>query len=98
MVTETARFNADFTGVHVGADGVGEDFTWQLGDGRLVVNTSGDGAFDNDTLTLYLMSGSGGDLLHFLGVERVNGALRDADPTSTDAPDTMKLITLIRNG
>ena len=97
-VAETVRFNADFTGVHVGDDGVGEDFTWQLSDGRLVVNTSGDGAFDNDTLTLHLLSGSGGDLLQFLGVERVNGELREVDPSSTEAPDTLMLITLIRNG
>ncbi len=98
VASETARFDADFTGVHVGEDGVAEDFTWQISDGRLVVNTSGDGAFDNDTFTLHLMTGSGGDLLQFLGVDRVNGELREVDPTSTEAPDTMQLITLIRNG
>ncbi|MDH3642898.1 MAG: hypothetical protein OES38_12430 [Gammaproteobacteria bacterium] len=97
VAAETARFMGDFTGVHVGEDGVAEDFTWQLANGRLVVETSGDTTFDNETLTFHMLAGSGGDLLRFVVVQRVNGALREVDPTSSEMPEAMMVLTLIRN-
>ena len=98
VASETVRLDADFTGVHVGEDGVAEEFTWQVSDGRLVVETSGDTDFDSETLTFYMLSGSGGDLLRFVAVHRVNGALREIDPTSGEMPDTLMVVTMIRNG
>jgi hypothetical protein len=97
-VSETVRLLANGTGTHVGADGVGEDFTWRVSsDGRLVVTTSGDTAFDTHTLTFYMLTGSSGDLLRFIAVERVNGVLREIDPSSTEMPDTLMVVTMIRN-
>ena len=97
VAAETVRFIDTFTGVHVGDDGVGEDFTWQVVNGRLMVETSGDTSFDNETLTFYMLAGSGGDLLRFVAVQRDNGVLREVDPTSSEMPDTMMVLTLIRN-
>lgn len=91
----TVRFLDDFTGVHIGNDGVGEDFEWGLtSDGRIVVETAS--GFDNETITLHLLAGSGGDLLRFVAVHRDNGALRPHDPSTGEAPDTLQLLTLIR--
>ena len=57
-VSDTVRFNADFTGTYVGDDGVAETFAWGLGSsGRLVIETAGESDFDSETVTFYLLAG-----------------------------------------
>lgn len=96
--TETVRFSADFTGVHVGEDGVAEDFVWHInGAGRLIVELSGGDDFENETLTLHMLAGSNGDLLRFVAVNRENGVLVAVDPNSGETPDTVMTLELVRN-
>ena len=96
VVSESVIFDDDFSGVHVDEAGTAQDFTWQLSEGRLVVQTSGSTSFENETLTFHMLSGSSGDVVRVIGVERINGVLRAVDPTSTDSPDTLTQVTLIR--
>ncbi|MEM1435098.1 MAG: hypothetical protein AAGG11_13650 [Pseudomonadota bacterium] len=97
VAAETVSFNPDFTGIYIGADGVGEEFTWGLSEGRLVLQSSGDNSFDDETATFYLLPESNGDLLRFLVVRRVNGVLEAFDPSTGEVPDTLMLLSLIRN-
>ena len=95
--SEAVEMSANFTGVHVGEDGVAEDFEWGLtADGRLVVTVAGDTAFDTETLTFHLLAGSSGDLLRFVVVHRENGALRVGDADAGEAPDALSVVTLLR--
>ncbi len=98
-VSGTVRFAANFTGVFVDVDGTSEDLEWSLSsDGRLQVATAGEAAFDNETVTLHMLAGSSGDLFRFVAVHRVNGELVDFDASTGELPETMEILTLIRNG
>lgn len=97
VATATVRLLENFTGVYIGEDGVGEDFEWGLNsDGRLVVETLGGDDFDSETITFYMLAGSGGDVLRFILVHRVNGELRTGDPSTGEAPEALELLTLQR--
>ena len=77
---------------------MGEQLEWGLNSaGRLVIE-SGDAAdFATETTTFYMLAGSSGDVLRFVLVHRVNGALRASDSGAGTQPDTLEVLTLIRN-
>ncbi|NNF16849.1 MAG: hypothetical protein HKN70_08870 [Gammaproteobacteria bacterium] len=94
----TVRMAADFTGTHVSQYGVSTDFTWGISSaGNLVVEIAGDSSFDTLRMTFHLLAGSGGDVLRFVMVNRVNDVLHSHDTSTGQDPDALSVVTFMRN-